>query len=74
MRGTIGLRGETENFLKETVVTMVRLAEAWLVRPNQAQNTYQKLYGWEEYNAKSRAAIKKEHYGKRKSIKEDEEE
>ena len=55
MRAAIVLRGETAKLLKETGVTMARLAEAWVVGPNQACNTYQKLYDRKAYNDKSRA-------------------
>ena len=72
IRSATGLRDETENFLKDTGVNMVRLVEALGVGPNQANKTYQKLYVREAYNSKSAAALEKNHSGKRKSAEENE--
>ena len=44
MCAAIGLRGETEIFLKDTGVMMARIAEAWGIGPNQSCDTYHKLY------------------------------
>ena len=74
MRDAIGLRGETTKLLKDTGITMARLAEVWGVRPNQARKTYHKLYDWKAYNAKARSSLEKKHAKKRKAAKENGEE
>ena len=38
--------------------------------PNQACNTYQKLYDQEAYNSKARADLEKKHAGKRTAAKD----
>ena len=74
MRAAISLRGDTAKILKDTGVTMARLAEAGVVRPNHARKTYKKLYNWEAYNEKSRAALENNHAVKSNATKDNREE
>ena len=53
---------------------MARILKLWFVGTNQARKTYQKLYNWEAYNEKSRAALENNHAVKSNATKDNREE